>query len=194
MSEVSKFLGHKVGEIISLTSLNIIMEHEVTELNMKISEVREYKTEDGNLNYTGYVCSPESDDEAPYMLLVRQVGDVWDMLLTYLQVHGSIEQAGEVVLTEEGDDLTDEFYIPITDVNGNEEDVMWTQKDSGTIFGVLIDDEIKTTAEYQTSSDVGGYQHGFLEWTGDDAVGYVEFWIGMPISEHDVKFLSGEIL
>lgn len=197
MSKVSKFLGHKKGDFISLSTDQTMEDHSELDLEMVIKDVRTYKEPNDTFRYTGYVCSPRGQEDMTYMLIVFQVDDEFELKLYYLNNEGDVEDARELLLSEDGEDLVDEFAIEIefnTDEGETEEHpVNWTKKSSGTFFGIEVTEEgktgIATIAEYQTDDPCGGNDHGLVEWKGDcDGDGWIEFWMGTPIEEFEVKF------
>jgi hypothetical protein len=198
MSKVSEFLGKKKGDIISLSTGQTMTDHNEFELEMIIIETRVYHEPNGMFTYTGYLCKPQNRDDMTYMFLIRQVDADFDLMLYYLNNDGSIVEAREMVLTDDGQDLVPQFCIDIPFSNGESHPVNWTKKAAGSFFGIEFTDPdntgITTICEYQTDDPCGENPHGFMDWKGDAEDGWVEFWMGSPVQPFEVKFFAGETL
>lgn len=113
-------------------------------------------------------------------------------MLYYLDTEGNIEEARELMLNEEGDDLVDRFELETEDTDGNSHKVTWDKQHR--FFGVeyedLNEDTQKVVGLYFTDDECGGNPHGFVEWTGDDEEGYIEVWLGSELKDHEINILS----
>lgn len=182
--------NHKTGDMIVLSSLGIMQDHNTTELECQIIETRKYTEANGLFKYTAYVCKPINVD-VTYMVMIREVGADHDIMLYYCDKGMDIREAAPHVLVADGQDLLPSYTITVSDTNGNPHDIVWEKKSSGTFFGVRYsDDEVngqKTICEYSTSNECGNNPHTFVDWSGDNTSGWIEFWIGNNISEFEVK-------
>lgn len=194
MIELKDFLGFEKGDIVSLSTTQVITDFNELSVDFEIKDVRNYLEPNGALDYTGYLLHSHLDAELMYMLLVRKVGNDFDMLLYYLDTEGDISEAGQVVLTEDGENFLDRFEMTLTDSDGNPQEVTWDQKGSGTFFGVEYTDSDgegdKTISEYFTNDECGNNPHAFLEWSGDSEQGWVELWMGHEVKPSEVKLYN----
>ena len=182
---------HSVGDLATLSSLGIMVAHNTDALTCVVDEVRSYREPSGNFHYTGYVCKAPAS-ETVYLVLERYVGTVKDTMLYYCDKGVPVSDAAPFVLTEDGQEFLSEYRTTIPDTNGVLQDILWTKKNHGTTFGVEYSDQdargIKTVCEFQTSDFCGDNSHTFVDWTGDHTSGWIEFWVGAPVSEFEVKF------
>lgn len=190
---MTPLLNYKTGDVIVLSSLGIMEDHNVIELECPIIETRKYRDPNGLFKYTAYVCKPTTTD-VTYMVMIREVGDAHDIMLYYCDKGMDIREAGPYVLVADGQDLLPTYTITVTDMNGNPHDIVWEKKSSGTFFGVKYSDDgvsgQKTICEYFTNSECGNNPHTFVDWSGDATSGWIEFWIGNNISEFEVKIYT----
>lgn len=197
MKNVSEFLSKRVGDIISLSTTQTMEDHNNFELEMIIKEVRIYNESHDIFHYTGYIAQPQDCDDITYMVLIRQCDDEYELFLYYLNMEGSVEQAREIVLAEDGEDFIKEFCIDV-EFGDKVSPVNWNQKSHGSFHGVEYDDGkdegIKSICEYQTDDECGDNPHALVDWAGDDNDGWIEMWMGSPISDFEVTIVSGEQL
>lgn len=182
----------KVGDLITLSSLGVMVDHGSTEITMVIKNKRIYHLEN-MFHYTGYIIQPEDNDEITYMVLIRQIGKDHDIVHYYLDKDGDVSLAREIVIDESGEDFIDRFDLEITDDKNQTHNVTWDKQQS--FHGVDYSDneteeeEIRSLGTYLTNDDSGGYPYALIEWAGDDQEGWLELWIGQIIKEHEIKFI-----
>ena len=185
--EIKNLLGHSKGDIMTLSDLQTIASFNATDgVDFTIEEVRIYHEPGDLFTYTGYVT--EEINDRRYMLIIRQVDDVADLLLFYLDQEGNAEEYVDAIINEDGDDFEQNFEVEIDEV-----DVTWIKK-SSTIFGVEveIDEEVKlplTLCEFGTNEEINN-PIAFIEWSGDVEEGWLEMWYGCSIKEYEVEILS----
>jgi hypothetical protein len=184
----------KKGETVSLSTAQVIENFNAITVDFEIKDVRQYNKPNGALDYTGCLLHTHLDADLMYMLMVRRIGDEFDMILYYLDIEGDVSEAGEVVLTEDGENFLEQFNVVIIDADGNPQEVNWVQKGGGTAFDVnyvdLDDKATRTISEYFTNDKCGGNPHAFLEWNGDSKKGWIEMWMGHKVSQSDVKLYN----
>lgn len=196
MIKLEDFTGFKVGGIVSLSSSQVIEDFNQISVDFEIKDVRHYYEPNGSLDYTGYLLHSHLDAELMYMLLVRKVGNDFDMLFYYLDTEGDVLEAGEVILNDSGDNFVERFCIPLIDNDGHTHEVTWDQKGAGTFFGVEYTDTeadagtTKTISEFFTNDECGNNPHAFLEWSGGSEHGWVEMWLGHEIKPSDVTLYN----
>jgi hypothetical protein len=195
MKSINDFIGFEVGDIITLSDIQTQKEFKEMEVDFKIIQTREYRHPNGVFAYTGYIASYQAtpeDEEQQIMLLVRQIGDDFDLQVYYMDNEGTSEEF-EALFVENEEDLLDRFEVQLH--FGEEDlDVTWDRQ-GPTNFGVNYsssdddeDDEIiKTLAEYFTNDDTRGNPYCLIEWSGDKVGGYVEIWYGCEITVDDVE-------
>ncbi len=194
MLSIDKLKSLKVGDILSLSTMQIISDLDSISVDFDIKDIRKYNEPNGALNYTGFLIHTTLDSDLMYMLLVREIGNDFDMLLYYLDTEGDVSQAGEIVLTEDGNDLLERFDTVLFDENDNQQEVTWDKKSSGTFFGIDYtdseDEGIKTIAGYFTNDDCGDNPHAFLDWSGDSSSGWIEMWLGHEVNSTEIKIYN----
>jgi len=194
MLTVTDFSGFRKGGIVTLSTQQIIEDFNTLSVDFEIKDVREYNEPNGSLDYTGYLLHTHLDADLMYMLMVRRVGDDFDMLLYYLDIEGDVSEAGEVVLSDDGENFKNRFETVLEDADGNPQEVTWDQKGAGTFFGVNYsdgeDEGTKTISEYFTNDECGNNPHAFLEWSGTSEQGWVEMWMGHEVSLTDVTLFN----
>jgi len=188
-AKIQELLGHKVGDIMTLSDLQTQAEFDDTSVDFKIDETRLY-TVCGMFTYHAYIASAPTDtNDRKYMLLIRTVDDDADLMLFYLDQEGDIVDFAEHILTEDKEDFLKEFTVEL-----DGEDITWVRK-KPTTFGVKTTtsaegDDQRTLAEYGVSDDTQdatNNKHAFLEWCGDEENGFVEMWYGCEIQPHEVQ-------
>jgi len=196
MLTVKDFSGFQIGGVVTLSTVQVIEDFNAMSVDFEIKDVRQYTEPNGSLDYTGYVLHTHLDAELMYMLMVRRVGNDFDMILYYLDIEGDVSEAGEIVLDEEGQNFLPRYETVLEAANGDPQEVTWDQKGGGTFFGVEYsdaeseDDATKTLTEYFTADECGGNPHAFLEWSGDSENGWVEMWMGHEVNSSDVTLFN----
>ena len=190
---MTDLLNHKKGDIVVLSSLGIMQDHNVLELECEIIETRKYHEPSNRFTYTAYVCK-SIKSETIYMVMIRQVGSDSDIMLYYNDHGMDIKEVAEFILAPDGNDLVPTYNMTVTDVQGTPHEIVWEKKSAGTFFGIHFkDDEIegmKTICEYNTKSECGGNPHTFVDWSGDKATGWIEFWVGCQITPIEIKIYT----
>ena len=185
--KIKDLIGHNVNDIMTLSDLQTIAQYDAVDgVDFTIEEVRIYHEPSDLFTYTGYIGTTPDDDHK-YMLLIRQVDDVADLLLFYLDQEGDASDYYDAVIKEEGDDFEQNFEIEIDD-----EDVKWIKKSA--TFGVEIEvngeeGQPLTLGEFGTNSEINN-PIAFLEWSGTDDDEYLEIWYGCSVKENEVEILS----
>lgn len=181
--------------------MQVLDDHNDLEITMRIAEVRTYTEPHGTFKYTGYICHPaghKSESPITYMILIRQVGSITEVLRYYLEVAGDIKECRDLILADGGEDLESSFQITMFGKDGSELPVTWVKKPAGTFFGIRFDDGddqgIKTIAEYGTVDECGDNPHALLDWTGDFEHGWADLWVGSIIKDFELKFYNGDEL
>jgi hypothetical protein len=193
MDNISNVLNFGVGDIITLSDIQTQTEFKKLDVDFTIVETREYKHPEGIFCYTGYIAvyqaSPDAEQQQ-IMLVVRQVGDQYDLRVYYMDSDGLSENFGAII-NDDGEDLVDRFEV---DLHFNEETlpVTWDRQ-GATNFGVECRSSetkhvnCKTIANYFTNDDTRGNPHCFIEWTGNSIGGYIEIWYGCEIRKNDLE-------
>lgn len=193
MITINDFTEFKKGDIVSLSNYQIMVELNQISVDFELKDIREYTDPNGYAHYTGYLLHTHLDAYLMYMLMIRRVGSDVDIILYYLDTEGDVSEAGQIVLSEDGQNLQKRFDLALTDSEGNIQEVTWGQKAAGTLFGVKFSDSesddntTKTIAEYCTNDECGNNPHAFLEWSGDSSSGWVELWVGHELKLIDIQ-------
>jgi hypothetical protein len=193
MGTISDFLNYGIGDIATLSDLQTQKEFKKMEVDFLIIETREYRHP--IFTYTGYVMSykatPE-DEEQQILLLIRQVGDDFDLRVYYMDSDGPSDDFEDLFVVDD-DDLVDRFDATLHfDEDNADLEVTWDRQGHSN-FGIECDSSeseettIKTLAEYFTNDDTRGNPHCLIEWTGDKLGGYIEIWYGCEIRENDLE-------
>jgi hypothetical protein len=189
------FLGFRVKDIITLSDIQTQTEYSKLNVDFVITEVRIYKEPSEFFTYTGYLATykPKPDQEHNIMLLVREIGDDFDLRVFYLDTDGPSDDFSPL-FSPDADDLIDRFEASIH--FGEEQiDVTWDRQ-GDTSFGIESTStktqgtDQKTLAEYFTNDETRGNPHCFIEWTGNKIGGYLEIWYGCEIRIEDVELLK----
>jgi hypothetical protein len=193
MAKISDFLNYGVGDIITLSDLQTQKEFKKMEADFQIIETREYRHPEGIFTYTGYLASykatPEAEEQQ-ILLLIRQVGDDFDLRVFFMDSDGPSESYEDLFVIDE-DDLVDRFDVTLN-FDGTSLEVTWDRQGQSN-FGIECDSSeseetnIKTLAEYFTNDDTRGNPHCLIEWSGDKLGGYIEIWYGCEIRESDIE-------
>jgi hypothetical protein len=113
MAKISDFLNYGVGDIITLSDLQTQKEFKKMEADFQIIETREYRHPEGIFTYTGYLASykatPEAEEQQ-ILLLIRQVGDDFDLRVFFMDSDGPSESYEDLFVIDE-DDLVDRFDV-----------------------------------------------------------------------------------
>jgi hypothetical protein len=193
MAKISDFLNYGVGDIATLSDLQTQKEFKKMEADFLIIETRKYRHPEGIFTYTGYLMSYKATPEAveqQIFLLIRQVGDDFDLRVYYLDSDGPSDSFEDLFIEDE-DDLVDRFDVTLN-FDDTSLEVTWDQQGQSN-FGIECDSSesgetnVKTIAEYFTNDDTHGNPHCFIEWTGDKLGGYIEIWYGCEIRESDLE-------
>jgi hypothetical protein len=193
MDNISNVLNFGVGDIITLSDIQTQTEFKKLDVDFTIVETREYKHPEGVFCYTGYIAvyqaSPDAEQQQ-IMLVVRQVGDQYDLRVYYMDSDGPAD-IFEGLFVKEEDDLVDRFEVTLH-FDEDHLDVTWDRQ-GVTNFGIECrssaskDVNCKTIASYFTNDDTRGNPHCFIEWTGDKIGGYIEIWYGCEIRKNDLE-------
>lgn len=196
MKTANDFTGFGVGDIITLSDLQTQNEFDELSVDFVVKETRVYTEPNGLFTYHAYlVDSPCEDEEQTLMLLVRESGDAFDILVFYRDQDG--DACGyEGLFEDDGQDLLERFEVDLHLPEDKESHVVWDKKQAGSTFGTETDvvdgdgnpsHDIKTLAEYFTDDDTGGNPHCFIEWTGEADAGWIEVWYGAEIRPEDIE-------
>lgn len=189
--QIRKLLGHSVGDILSLSDIQAQMMFNSVSVDMTIEEVRFYNEPDGLFKYTGYIMI--APDNLKYMLLIREIGELADTMLMFLDQENDINvyiDAG--LLTSDKQDFIDTF--PCTTPAGDE--FNWIRK-RPSMFGInttviTADDrstDPKILIEYTASVETKN-SDALLEWSGDEKNGWLEVWYGCQVKPYEIKILE----
>jgi len=201
---VDEFTGFGVGDIVTLSDFQTQTEFGQPEVDFKITAARSYRCPDDRFLLTCYILEGPNDDEQPFMLMVKEVGDAYDLFVYFLEQQGELYKAEDGqpecellnLFKEEEDDLKERIEAAIVDKDGNEQSVTW-DKQNGSTFGVQYSDTdedngITTVAEYFTDDGEVNYGNDrcFIDWKGSQESGSIEAWYGCLVEDHEVQVYS----
>jgi len=181
----------KVGDILTLSDIQVIEDYDTINLDLIIKEKRTYKEPDGVFSYTAYIAEPDEKEPRKYMVMLRQVGDIHDLMIWTLDMEGDVSEFLGHLVTEDGKDLQEHFSLDVEDDKGKDIEVNWLKRNNHTYFGVRTTstdgaDDSKTVAEYSTVDEESN-PDTFVEWTGTHKKGWVELWYGHSLHDSDVE-------
>jgi len=190
---INDFLRFGVGDVVTLSDLQTQETFNESSVDFMITETREYIEPNGVFKYTCYLM--ENNDSDGLMLIIREVGNDFDMLICYRVGSFVIDDGiAATFLNDKRDDFKDTFIGSIED--GEEaKDVLWVKKDSGTTFGVTYN---STEGSGKAPHHICEYQndtwpdnpHAFLDWIDNpDGEGYMEIFYGTEIKAHEVEIM-----
>lgn len=192
---IKDFLGYAVGDVVTLSDIQTQETFNSPTVDYAIKEIREYVEPNGVFKYTCYLI--ENSDSDGLMLLVREVGDDFDMLICYKVGEFVIdEMIAKTFLNPEKEDFADTFIGSIQTEEGEDTDVLWVKKDSGTTFGVTYN---STGGPGKAPHHICEYQndtwsdnpHAFMDWIDNpDGDGYLEVFYGSEIKTHEVEIMK----
>lgn len=195
MAGIEELLGYGIGDIITLSDIQTQKEFKLMAVDFKIVETREYRHPEAMYTYTGYIASYQAtpeDEEQQIMLLVRLIGDDFDLRVYYMDNDGQSESF-ETLFVDDDDDLEERFNSALNfDDLDDPLPVTWDRQ-GPTNFGIECDTSessetnIKTIGEYYTNDDTRGNPHCLIEWSGDKVGGYIEIWYGCEITVNDIE-------
>lgn len=187
--DIKELLGYSKGDIMTLSDLQTIATFKATDgVDFEIEEVRIYHEPGDLFTYTGYIS--KASDDRKYMLLIRQIDDVADLSIFYLDQEGDAFDFHDAIIDEDGEDFEQNFEVEIDD-----KDVTWIQK-SSPVFGVEVEVDGEeglplTLCEFGTNSEINN-PIAFLEWSGEEEDQWLEVWYGCQIKEYEASILSME--
>jgi hypothetical protein len=189
-NQIRALLGHNIGDVLSLSDIQAQMMFNVATIDMNIEEIRYYEEPEGLFKYTGYIVT--APDDVKYMLLIREIGELADTMLMFLDQENDISvyiDAG--LLTNNRQDFIDTF--PCETPEG--ESFNWIRK-RPSIFGVnttvITDDhetDQKTLIEYTADVETKN-SDALLEWSGNEESGWLEVWYGCQVKPYEIKILE----
>jgi hypothetical protein len=193
---VDDFIGYEIDDIITLSDLQTQSEYGKTNVDFRITEIREYHQPEDVFNYTAYIAEYKPDkekDPRQIMFMILQVGSEFELRVYTLSMEGTAEEL-DPVLDPDKDDLIERFEVDLHFDGEPDLPVTWDRQGKSA-FGIEVtsteseDDEpdCKTIAEYFTNDEAKGNPHCFIEWTGDKDDGYIEVWYGCEIKPADVE-------
>jgi hypothetical protein len=193
---VNDFIGYQEGDVITLSDIQTQQEYNESEVDFIITSTRIYQEPEKAFTYTGYIASYKegTSDEKQIMLLIRQIGDNFDLRVFFLDSDGPSEDFEALFNDSEEEDLLERIEATLYFDDGDLS-VTWDRQGQ-TNFGIeaiYSDSEetmLKSIAEYFTNDETHGNPHCFIEWTGDREGGYVEIWYGCDIREDDVEIFQ----
>lgn len=194
MKTANDFRGFGVGDIITLSDLQTQAEFNELHVDFVIKEARVYNEPNGLFAYTAYICDYPNEQEQTIMVLLRESGDAFDILVYYQDQEGDACDY-EGLFNEDGQDLVERFEVDLH-LSKGESRVVWDKKQAGSTFGtdtVVVDSDgneshdIKTLAEYFTDDDTDNNPHCLIEWTGESDAGWIELWYGTEIRPEDIE-------
>jgi hypothetical protein len=197
-----KLSSHKVGDIITLSDLQTQIEFDSLKVDFVVDEVRHYQEPSDLFKYTGYVVHADGKpDEPPYLILIKEVGEVRDVFVYYL------DSSHEFYVTRDGLPPCDVMEVILNDTKENfrsriecvvaykegSNPVVWDLQ--GTTFGVRYHDTkttegIVTLGEFFTNSDNKGNNYCLMDWKGGIDPGFLEVWYGCTVKEHEIEIFS----
>lgn len=189
--KIRVLLGHNVGDILSLSDIQAQMMFNTDSVDMDIEEVRYYEEPNGLFKYTGYIVT--APDDVKYMLLIREIGELADTMLMFLDQEDNIKTYIESsLLTNDQQDFVDTF--PCTTPEGVE--FNWVRK-RPSMFGINTtvineedrDNDQKTLIEYSADVETKN-SDALLEWSGDNENGWLEVWYGCQVKPYEINILE----
>jgi hypothetical protein len=191
------FLGHNVGDVVTLTDLQTQAEFNQSSVDFKIVETREYKND--AFHITCYLIS--GPNEVQYMVMVKKVGEAYDVFVYYLDTDGGLHEDLDgktpcpfyALLSPDLKDLTARIEVTVNFKDGTSSDVNWDKQN--TTFPVNYTDSqglfgLAKIADYATNSDNHGNNRCFVVWIGDHRTGMIEMWYGCLIKEFEIEIYS----
>lgn len=178
--DVSNFKGFRKGDIATLSDIQTQKEFGDLTTDFKIIEVRTYREPNDFFHYTGYICEyqgkKEDDEPQQIMILLREMEDMYDLFVYYMDQDGDVTDYAEHLIEEKEieDENSEEDSADLDEDNlyDNEEDenesitedlkerwevtlhfdegdtdVTWDKKGAGSTFGV-------ETTSTETGDDV----------------------------------------
>lgn len=112
MKAVSNFKGFGKGDIATLSDIQTQKEFGDLTADFKIIEVRTYREPGDFFLYTGYICEyqgkNEDDEPQQIMILLRQMGEDYDLLVYYMDQDGDVKEYGHLITESQLEDEDDE--------------------------------------------------------------------------------------
>lgn len=202
MEELQAFLDYKPGDIITLSDFQTQKDFDASTVDFLIESIRVYEDPNGSFRIYGYVVKPEiegKEDEPPYLIAIKAVGDVFDIFVYYLDSDGPVYMnEGEdqdceflLLLNNEFDGFLDRLEVQVTTEKGEEFDINWDLQDEthGVVFSDGTEEGITTLADYYTEDDNGGNNYCLVDWRGDVEKGFMEVWYGRTIQPHEIEIV-----
>lgn len=195
--DVSEFLGFGVGDVVTLSDLQTQAQYNDTDIDFRIVGLRHYHEPNDCFTLTCYMLEDPGEDDLPLMLVVKQVNDVYDLFVYYLEEEGELYAAEDgqeecpllILFKEDEDDLKERIEAVKEDKT-----ITW-DKQNGSTFGVEYEDDegdtgITTLAEYYTEDENEGNDRCLVDWRGSKDIGSVEAWYGCIVEDHEVEILA----
>jgi hypothetical protein len=198
MKDIQELISCQRGDIVSLSDFQTCAEFKGIKVDFQISRVRNYEDQEGRFSIVAYELEGPNE-ETPYMLVIKIVGEDYDVFVYYLDNAGEFDgdpenPYAENILTEDEDNLVDRIEVDVHYEEGDLE-VVWDLQDQ--THGVRYEDDaedegICTIAEYYTEDDNKNNQYCLVDWKGDSEDGSIEMWYGCLIKDHEVEIIPVE--
>lgn len=210
---VDELINFNPGDIITLSDLQTQKDYDSLKTDFLIEETRLYEDPNDLFKIYAYIVKPEvegKEDEPPYMIAIKAVGNDFDVFVYYLDSDGPVylsdsddEEAEQDcdflgILNDDYDSFKDRLEVTMTKEEGEgtqKVEITWDlqQQTHGVEFIDGNDEGITSLAEYFTNDDTGGNPHCLIDWRGDAKDGFMEVWYGCTIEPHEIEIVaSGE--
>lgn len=179
---VNDFLGFGVGDMITLSDIQTQFEYDDLNADFKIQEVRRYHEPNDFFTYSAYLCKYKGGEkEKMVMVLVRQMGADYDLLVFYLDQDGDVseyaihlitgkevkaDEEGDEEDTEEVDSVFDDDGFPEGGVEGGEETDEEPEEEDSTTEDLI--DKFEITMNFD-KPDANGDSEYDVTWDKKDA-------------------------
>lgn len=105
MKEVTNFKGFGKGDIATLSDIQTQKEFNELSSDFRIIEIRTYREPGGFFTYTGYICEYQGkdneDEPQQIMILLREMGDDYDLFVYYMDQEGDIAEYQDMITEKE---------------------------------------------------------------------------------------------
>lgn len=108
---ITDFKGFGKGDIATLSDIQTQKEFNELSSDFRVIEVRVYREPNNFFTYTGYICEyqgkGEEDEPQQIMILLREMGDDYDLLVYYKDQEGDITEYPFLITEEEVEEESD---------------------------------------------------------------------------------------
>lgn len=197
MKPIEELIKGQIGDIVSLSDFQTCAEFKSTSVDFRIRGIRSYEDPENRFSLTAYELEGPNED-TPFMLVVKQVDDLHDVFVYYLDISGELDGDSNnpyyALLTEDRQNLLDRIEVTVHYDDG-EQDITWDIQDQ--THGVRFSDSDEnegscTLAEYFTEDDNRNNNFCLVDWKGDEDDGEIDMWYGCNIKDTEVVIIQVE--